>query len=78
MSCQTLMSVGIDIGTSTTQLVFSEITIKNKASAFSVPNFQITDKKTLYKSDIHLTPLKTPELIDEKKVADIIICDFFV
>ena len=32
-----ILSVGIDIGTSTTQLVFSRITMENAAGFFSVP-----------------------------------------
>ncbi|MCB6520460.1 ethanolamine ammonia-lyase reactivating factor EutA, partial [Parabacteroides distasonis] len=32
-----MLTVGIDLGTSTTQLVLSELTIENYASAFSVP-----------------------------------------
>ena len=36
-----LLSVGIDIGTSTTQCVFSRLTLSNTASAFSVPRIRI-------------------------------------
>ncbi|MBQ7039827.1 MAG: ethanolamine ammonia-lyase reactivating factor EutA, partial [Clostridia bacterium] len=64
MKEQTILSVGIDIGTSTTQLVFSEITILNTASTFTVPKMEIADKKILYKSDIHFTPLKSMTEID--------------
>ena len=39
-----ILSVGIDIGTSTTQLIFSKIYIENRASAFSVPQIKITGK----------------------------------
>lgn len=34
MSKETLLTVGIDLGTSTTQLVLSELTVENFASAF--------------------------------------------
>lgn len=37
MSAETLLSVGIDLGTTTTQLVFSRLTVRNEGSAFSVP-----------------------------------------
>lgn len=72
MQEQKLLSVGIDIGTSTTQLVFSEIKIQNSASAFSVPRMEICDKKILYKSDIHFTPLKSDTEIDSEGVLKII------
>lgn len=76
MAEQNILSVGIDIGTSTTQLVFSEITIKNSASGFSVPKMEIADKKILYKSDIHFTPLKSDAEIDADGVLSIIKAEY--
>lgn len=46
MSKETLLTVGIDLGTSTTQLVLSELTVENFASAFTVPRISISDKKS--------------------------------
>ena len=43
-----IYSVGIDIGTSTTQVVFSEFKIENMASSYTVPRIFITDKKIIY------------------------------
>lgn len=65
---ETLLSVGIDIGTSTTQLVLSELYIENMASAFTIPRISITDKKVIYKSDIIFTPLVGNNLIDAEKI----------
>ncbi|KAJ52570.1 ethanolamine utilization protein EutA [Clostridium tetanomorphum] len=67
-----ILSVGIDIGTSTTQLVFSKIIIENMASSFSIPRIVITDKKIIYKSDIYFTPLISQKEIDGVKVREII------
>lgn len=67
-----LLSVGIDIGTSTTQLVFSEITIENTAAAYTVPRIVIADKKIIYRSKIHFTPLASPTEIDREGVRGII------
>lgn len=63
-----MVSVGIDIGTTTTQVVFSRITVENTASYFSVPKVDIIDKKVIYKSDIMMTPLKNEDLIDGNKI----------
>ena len=52
-----ILSVGIDIGTSTTQVIFSRIEMENTAGFFSVPHVSITDKEVIYKSDIYITPL---------------------
>ena len=41
---ETILSVGIDIGTSTTQLIFSKLTIENEASSYVVPRINIEDK----------------------------------
>lgn len=67
-----ILSAGIDIGTSTTQLVFSRITIENTASSFSIPRIKIVDKDIIYKSNIYFTPLKSQKEIDIKKARNII------
>ena len=67
-----ILSVGIDIGTSTTQLIFSKIYIENRASAFSVPQIKITGKEVIYRSDIYITPLETETKIATEKVRKII------
>lgn len=67
-----ILSVGIDIGTSTTQLVFSKITIENLASNFSIPRISIVDKKIIYRSEIYFTPLKSQREIDGEKVREIV------
>lgn len=67
-----MLSVGIDIGTSTTQLIFSELTVENRASMASVPLISIVDKQIIYKSDIHFTPLISSDEIDAPSVRKII------
>ncbi len=67
-----LLSVGIDIGTSTTQLIFSRLTLENRASSFTVPRFSITDKEVIYRSAVHFTPLLSDTEIDADAVRDIV------
>ncbi|WP_028977583.1 ethanolamine ammonia-lyase reactivating factor EutA [Sporolactobacillus terrae] len=64
-----VLSVGIDIGTSTTQLILSRLTIQNKASFFSVPNIVIAKKEMIYQSDIIFTPLSQGYQIDYAAIA---------
>ena len=52
-----LCSVGLDVGTTTTQLIVSELSVENKAGTFSVPELSITDRRILYESPVHFTPL---------------------
>lgn len=68
MSKETLLTVGIDLGTSTTQLVLSELTVENFASAFTVPRISISDKKIIYRSDIIFTPLLNQSEIDAEPI----------
>lgn len=68
MGKEKLLTVGIDLGTSTTQLVLSELTVENFASAFSVPRITISDKKVIYRSDIIFTPLLNQTEIDDEPI----------
>ncbi|MCK5913499.1 MAG: ethanolamine ammonia-lyase reactivating factor EutA, partial [Desulfuromusa sp.] len=67
-----ILSVGIDIGTTTTQLVFSWLTLENTASLVSVPRIEIIAKEVVFRSAIHFTPLKSQQEIDEQKVRELI------
>lgn len=71
-----ILSVGIDIGTSTTQLVFSRIEMDNTAGYFTAPRIAITGKEILYKSKVYFTPLKTQALIDADAVREIVAQEF--
>ena len=67
-----LLSVGIDIGTSTTQLILSRLTLENRAAPFTVPRVAIAGREVLYRSDIHFTPLLSDTVIDAAGVRDIV------
>lgn len=69
---QVVKSVGIDIGTCTTKLVLSELTLRNTASAFSVPRIRITDKKVIHRSEIRFTPLLNGARIDVQAISRIL------
>lgn len=64
----TLLSMGLDVGTSTTQMVISRLTIENRASGFSVPEMEIAKREILYKSPVHFTPLLGENLVDGNKI----------
>lgn len=69
---QQILSVGIDIGTSTTQLIFSRITIEDTASVASIPSIKIVKKEVIYRSDIYFTPFISLTEIDGRKAREII------
>ncbi|VIL72505.1 reactivating factor for ethanolamine ammonia lyase [Clostridioides difficile] len=67
-----LLSVGIDIGTSTTQLIFSKLIVENTESNFSVPRISIVDKEIIYKSKVYFTPLISNNEINGQQIKDIV------
>ena len=71
-----LLSVGIDVGTSTTQLIVSRLTVENKASAYSVPELEIAERRVLYQSPVHFTPLLGENLVDGEKIRRLIADEY--
>ena len=61
---EVLRSVGLDVGTTSTQLVVSRLTIENRASSFAVPEMEIAQREILYKSPVHFTPLLDESHVD--------------
>ena len=58
-----LLSIGLDVGTTSTQLILSRLTVENRASGFAVPELEIAHRQILYRSPVHFTPL-----LDESRV----------
>lgn len=56
MDEKSILSVGIDIGTTTTQMVFSALALRNKAGPTQAPRYAITDRRVLYQSPVVFTP----------------------
>lgn len=54
MKTESMLSAGIDIGTTTTHLVISRIGIGVTEGFGTVPSVHITSKKVLFKSDVVL------------------------
>ncbi len=63
----TLKSVGIDIGSSTSHLVFSQLILRREGASLS-GKFKVTERKVLFRSEIMLTPYLSGTLIDIEKV----------
>ena len=59
-----LISLGLDVGTTSTQMIFSRLTVENRAGSFSVPELEIARREILYRSPIHFTPLLSESLVD--------------
>jgi ethanolamine utilization protein EutA len=73
---QELLSIGIDIGTTSTQMIFSRLTLSSRAGVAAIPELKITKKEILYQSDIHFTPLSDHDLIDFAALKDILFLEY--
>ena len=67
-----LLSVGLDVGTTSTQMIVSELVVENKAGSFTVPEMQIAQRRMLYKSKVHFTPLKGEHLVDGGAIRELV------
>ncbi|MHA2140990.1 MAG: ethanolamine ammonia-lyase reactivating factor EutA [Candidatus Thorarchaeota archaeon] len=66
-----VLSVGIDVGSSTTHLIFSRLTLKRERSMFNITRrFNLVNREILYKSSIIFTPLIDRYNIDVEAVIE--------
>ena len=69
---ESLLSVGLDVGTTSTQMIISRLRIENKAGSFAVPEMEIESREILYKSPVHFTPLLREELVNADALREIV------
>ncbi len=67
-----VLSVGIDVGTTTTQVVFSHLLLHDVARPGQVPRIQVDEKSVLHKGEVHATPLSAPDLVDAEALAALV------
>src|SRR6476619_7233037 len=67
----TLNSVGIDVGSSTSHLIFSRLTLRRQGVALS-SRFVVVNREIIHESPILLTPYTDRTTIDTNKVGDFI------
>ena len=68
---RSLLSVGIDVGTTTTQIVFSRLVLQDTARPGQIPRIGITAKSVIYQSPIVFTPLTDRETVDAVKLTEL-------
>jgi ethanolamine utilization protein EutA len=66
-----LTSVGIDIGSAGTQLIFSRIHLRRLGEDLS-SRYCVVSRETLFQSPVELTPYRDQERIDDERLAAII------
>ena len=67
-----LKSVGLDVGTTSTQMIVSELEIQNQASSFTVPKLEITQRKVIYRSSVYFTPLLSEQRVDAQALKELV------
>ncbi len=67
----TLVSVGIDIGSAGTQVIFSRVQLRRLSEDLSSRYF-VVGRETLYQSPVALTPYVSDERIDDREVGRIV------
>src|SRR5579883_179956 len=67
----TLVSVGIDIGSSGTQVIFSRIKLRRYGEDLT-SRYYVVSRETLYQSPVALTPYQSEERIDDAALGRII------
>jgi ethanolamine utilization protein EutA len=66
-----LMTVGIDIGSSGTQVIFSRVNLRRLAEDLT-SRYYVVSRETLFQSPVALTPYQSEERIDDAKLGEII------
>lgn len=67
-----VLSVGIDVGTTTTQVVFSRLVLHDVARPGQVPRIQVDEKSVVHRGEVHLTPLTGPDEVDARALAELV------
>ena len=67
-----LRSVGLDVGTTSTQMIFSELTVENRASGFAVPEMEIARRDIRYRSPVYFTPLLDESHVDAGALRELV------
>ena len=67
-----LLSVGIDVGTTTTQVVFSRLRVRNVARLGLVPRIEVDERSVVHIGEAVLTPLLGADEIDAERLLEIV------
>ena len=68
--------MGLDVGTTSTQMIVSRLRIENRASEFAVPDLVIADREILYESPVHFTPLRSEALVDGEALRTLLLEEY--
>lgn len=73
MNTRQLLSVGIDIGTTTTQVIFSRLELVNRAAVSQVPRYEFIKREISWQSPVFFTPVDKQGGLQEAKLKSLIL-----
>jgi len=71
-----LLSVGIDIGTTTTQVIFSRLDLVNRAAVSQVPRYEFIKRVISWQSPVFLTPVDKQGGLKEAELKALILAQY--
>ena len=73
MKIRELLSVGIDVGTTTTQVIFSRLSLVNRAAVSQVPRYEFVKREIIWQSPVLFTPVNKDGHLREEELLDMIL-----
>lgn len=71
-----MLSVGIDVGTTTTQVVFSRLTVRDLPRLGLAPRIEVDARSVLYEGPAYFTPLSSPHEVDVTQLVEIVTGEY--
>ncbi|MCE5242627.1 MAG: ethanolamine ammonia-lyase reactivating factor EutA [Desulfobacteraceae bacterium] len=68
--CRTILSAGLDVGTTTTQIVLARLTMHDAAGHGRVPRISVTDCEVVHRSPVVFTPLLDRDTLDTARLVE--------
>ena len=65
-----MYSIGVDIGTSTTEIIISNIKISTRLGPSLLPTTEIDETEVVYRSPVIFTPFISKDIIDFEQVQE--------
>ncbi|HDX5343199.1 TPA: ethanolamine ammonia-lyase reactivating factor EutA [Citrobacter sedlakii] len=76
MNTRQLLSVGIDIGTTTTQVIFSQLELVNRAAVSQVPRYEFIKREISWQSPVFFTPVDKQGGLKEAELRALILAQY--
>lgn len=73
MNTRQLLSVGIDIGTTTTRVIFSHLELVNRAAVSQVPRYEFIKREISWQSPVFFTPVDKQGGLKEAELKTLIL-----